>query len=367
MQLSVGRGDLASLLNWARAGVDHGSKMEVMRNLLLRAESDRLSVLASNLTTYLLGEIPAQVDHPGAVLAPARKLAEIAKEAAGERVTLALDGPQLRLSLDHGTYKLATREAEDFPSAPSLAEPARLRWDAEALRYALETVAISASGSDARFNLNGALLGPHPGGAGGVRLVSTDGHRLTLLDRSPAGGESLPKTPQVIIPLDGMAMICSMLKKPGEVAMEVGKGLLAVERQGRRVTVRLVEGRFPDYDVVIPKKPTIRALMPREALRAALRRAQIMTDHEFKPVKLEFGPDRLHVRGQAAELGEADEVLDTSCDGTVSLGLNSRYLLETCECMLSEQITMAITDPRNPVAISGEGDQGFQAVIMPIT
>jgi DNA polymerase-3 subunit beta len=358
---------LAALLGWAQGGVDHGSAMEVLRNFLLRAEAGRLSVYATTLTTHLTGEIPAEVSVSGAILVPARKLAELAKEAAGERVTLELDGVQLRMTLTHGTYKLATRPAEDFPAEPPLANPVRLRWDGEDLDYALETVGITTSTNDTRFNLSAALLEPRQGEAGTMRLVSTDGHRMTILDRSPVGASGLPPGPQLLIPREGLTVLRSLLKKAGEVTLEVAKDIVAVSHEGRRVAVRLLaEERFPDYSVVIPAHTPIKATIPREALRAALRRALILTDQKFKAVDLAFTADKLHVRGVAAELGEADEALEVDCNSEVNSRLNARYLLDACECMRSEQIILGMVDARHPVVITGDGDPGFKVVVMPM-
>ena len=153
MQLSVDRAEFADLVAWVAKAAERRTTLPILTNLCLDAQEGRLVVSATNLEVHHRGEIAATVDQAGAVLAPAAKLAELARAAVGERVSLDLAGDQLRVVFGGSKYHLPTLPAQDFPAAPVLKDPKRLHWDGETLDYVLDTVAVSINNDDPRYRI----------------------------------------------------------------------------------------------------------------------------------------------------------------------------------------------------------------------
>ena len=308
----------------------------------------------------------ATVDQAGAVLAPAAKLAELARAAVGERVSLDLAGDQLRVVFGGSKYHLPTLPAQDFPAAPVLKDPKRLHWDGETLDYVLDTVAVSINNDDPRYRIQGALLAAGPEGSGKVLFVSTDGRRLTKLERANSAAASLGQT-RYLLPALAIAALRGLLgRKAGEVVLDLSPKFAALTAgAGRTVTAQLGEGDFPNWEVVVPKNPPIRATLRRLDLLAAARRALIMADAKVPVVVLDLAPGSLVLRAEGNEAGAGEELLPAACERSLSIHTNGRHIVDALEHMASEEIQLDLTDPLNPLLISALGDPGTLFITMP--
>lgn len=368
MRLSVNREAFAGLVAWAAKASISRTTLPVLGQLHLEASGDRLSVAATNLEVRHQGWVEAQVELPGAVLVPAQKLSELARAAVGDWVVLSLNGERLRLELPGAgaTYHLATMDPETFPAPPELKAPQTLRWDGEALDEVLDTVGISISGDDKRFNLRCTLLEAAPGEEPKLRFVSTDGHRLTLLDRPNSAGAGLAGA-RYMIPRDGVLAMRTLLgRKSGEVELRLSKDLAALVKDGRQVMVRLdIESGYPSYQSVIPKATNIKATVRRPELVAAVRRVAIMAN-QLNALDLELAPDALTVRASGTEIGDGLEKLEATCGQAIKMCLDAHYLLDALEHLRSDEVELGLNDGFNPLVITGQGDPGALFLIMPM-
>jgi DNA polymerase-3 subunit beta len=127
------------------------------------------------------------------------------------------------------------------------------------------------------------------------------------------------------------------------------------------------EGAFPDYEVVIPKNTQNKAIVNRQAFSDVLKRVALLATDRFQGVALEFKEGLLEVQSQNPELGKASESLEMDYDGeTLKVGFNAKYFLDICNAMKSEEISLAFIDEQNPCLVSGEGDEGYLSVVMPM-
>lgn len=370
MQLSVDRAEFADLVAWAAKAAERRTTLPVLTNLHLEAREDRLIVAATNLEVRHQGEIAAQVDQPGAILAPAAKLAQLAQAAVGERVFLDLigdrAGDQLRVAFGGGKYRLPTRAAEDFPPAPELKDPKFLRWDGEALDFALDTVGISVSKDDQRFNIACACLETVAASPGVVFFVSTDGKRLTKLERPNSAADSLGAS-RHLLPLLGVAALRGLLgRKAGEVELLLSARFARLSRDdGRAVTIQLGEGDYLDWRVVVPKNPSIKATARRLDLLAAARRVLIMAGDKYPAVTLDFSLEALVLRSRKVDTGDAEERLAADCNQPLEIIVNLRHVIDALEHMASEEVQVSLTDNENPLMITAQGDPGTLFISMP--
>jgi DNA polymerase-3 subunit beta len=229
----------------------------------------------------------------------------------------------------------------------------------------IDKTIFAVSPDEARYNLSGVYIVAPEGGI--VRMVATDGHRLSIIDRE-ATGFSLAAG--VIIPRKGLAELRKLLEQGAETeAQLVVDGRLAWLRRGpTELSMRLVEGEFPDYKGVIPGQSRYQIHVGRDALLNSMRRAAIFSNERYHGVKLAFADDTLTVSSTSPELGEASETLDIAFNGDAfSIGFNAQYIQQVLNVLPGDSdAVLGLTDEVTAGIITTPSDSQFQYVVMPM-
>jgi DNA polymerase-3 subunit beta len=369
MELTVKKEDLAKGLGRSQSVVERRTSMPILSNVLLEAEGEEMRITATDLETSFLGSYPARVSKPGRLTVPARKFHDIVRELDATDVYLKeKENSYLHISGGRANYDLVGLAAEDFPQVPEADSVPELTFDGEALAEMIEKTIFSISQEETRFNLAGLYVhkrqldeGPR------LRLVSTDGHRLSLIDREVPGLEEFSMEEGVIIPRKGVAEMKKLAEEGGQVTLGLSQSFAVVKKEETVLILRMQEGSFPDYEVVIPKNIKRRMTVGRQHFAEVLRRMAIMATDRFQGVSLEFKEGLMEVVSQNPDLGEAREALEMDYEGEAfKVGFNARYFLDLCGAMNSEEISLGFVDEQNPCLIKGEADVGFLSVIMPM-
>jgi DNA polymerase-3 subunit beta len=216
---------------------------------------------------------------------------------------------------------------------------------------------------DVRYYLNGTLLDLREGA---LRCVATDGHRLALCE-TPVDLESKARR-QVIIPRKGVLELQRLLDAgDGTVEIEFGRNHLRVRRNDFTFTTKLIDGRFPDYESVIPIGADKQLTVGRDELRAALQRASILSNEKYRGVKLELTPGRLQIVAHNPEQEEAVEELEvrTPVDG-LSVGFNVNYLLDALGALRGNEVTLCLRDGNSSCLIRDADNERSRHVVMPL-
>lgn len=369
MELTVAKEDLSKGLAKSQSVVEKRTSMPILSNVLLDAEGDKVTITATDLETSFVGVYPARVSKPGRLTVPARKLYEIVKELPGEDVYLReKDNSYLHLSAGRANYDLVGLAADDFPELPEVNDIPELTFEGEILAEMIEKTMFSISQEETRFNLAGLYVHKRQVDEGPrLRFVSTDGHRLSLVDREVGGLDQFTLDEGVIIPRKGVAEMRKLAEEGGDLVLGLNQNFAVVRKDEVLLILRLQEGSFPDYEVVIPKIVKRKAVVNRRAFSEVLKRMAIMSIDRFHGVRLDFKEGLLEVISQNPELGEAREALEMDYQGEpFQAGFNARYYLDLCAAMRSEDIGLGFQDEQNPCMVTGEGDPGFLGVIMPM-
>ncbi|MEW5914726.1 MAG: DNA polymerase III subunit beta [Thermodesulfobacteriota bacterium] len=369
MELTVRKEDMVKGLGKSQSVVERRTSMPILSNVLLEAEGDRLIVAATDLETSFKGECAARVSKPGKVTVPARKLYEIVKELPADEIYLKEKSNNfLHLSAGRASFDLVGLSAEDFPNLPKVAGMSQLSLGGPVLAEMIEKTIFSISQEDTRYNLAGLFVQQRKSDDKFyLRFVSTDGHRLSLVDRSFEGMEDLSLGNGVIIPRKGVAEMRKMAEESEELRLGLSQSYATLTQDQSKLILRIQEGSFPDYEVVIPKVIKKSVVANRQAFADVLRRVAILATDRFQGVKLDFKEGLLEVISQNPDLGEAREALEVDYDGdALSVGFNARYFMELCAAMRSEEVTLGFVDEQHPCLIKGEADEGFISVIMPM-
>ncbi len=371
MELKIKKPDFLNLLKWTQGVAEKRGTMPILANLLLEASSSELKVSATDLEIALIAEGKAEVKTPGRSVVNARSLFDIVRESPEETIHIAKKGEHgLELSSGKSKFKIVGMNPSDFPNLPTVSGKDEISIEADELEEMIKKTFYAASNDETRFTLNGLyLVKVAKGDKSAVRLVATDGHRLSYSERETDKKWNLPKG--IIIPRKGISEVKDLLAN-GEGNLSVlldDKDQKAVLfRRGKvSLTVRLIEGDFPAYDQVIPKKTDRIVSVDRNFMMGALRRASIMASDQGRGVKFSFNPGRLEISSSHPDLGEASEEIAIDYKGAAfQVGFNPRYFLDVLSVLEDEKVVLELKDEVSPCLVRSEFDRGFLALVMPM-
>jgi DNA polymerase-3 subunit beta len=369
MELTIPKGPLLKALARAQSIVERSKMMPILSNIMLDAHGEQVTITATDMEISFIGVYPARVSKSGRITVPARKFHEIVKELPAEEVYLKeKENGYLHITGGRAAYNLVGLSADNFPELPHVDGIPQLNIAGEVLAEMIEKTFFSISQEETRFNLAGLYVQKRKKDDGHrLRFVSTDGHRLSLIDKEVPGVGEFALETGVIIPRKGVAEMRKLSEEGGDLVLGLGQRCAVVKKNEVQLILRLQEGSFPDYEVVIPKNTKLKALVNRQAFEGVLRRVSLIATYRFQGVRLDFKEGLLEVVSNNPDMGEAREALEVAYEGQpFEVGFNARYFLDLCTAMRSEEISLTFVDEQNPCVIRGESDPGFLGVVMPM-
>lgn len=364
MKLSGKREELLAGLQSVIGVVERRQTMPILSNLLLKAENDSLSVTATDLELELVTRIPVTVSESGATTVPARKLLDICRGLPPEtEVTIELREQRARVQSGRSRFVLSTLPAAEFPFLDEIEDGQTLTVAQGTLKHLFDRTHFAMAHQDVRYYLNGLLLVMQPQR---LRAVATDGHRLALSDVEAETGVETPV--QVIVPRKAITELQRVLDSgDADVTLTFSPNHLQVQLADKRFTTKLIDGRFPDYERVIPDAGDKCLVGEREQVRQALARTAILSNEKFKGVRLSLDENRLRLQAQNPEHEEAEEEIEVEYgDDPVEIGFNVNYLMDALSVMESERFTLELTGPDSSGLLRAQDDPASQYVVMPM-
>lgn len=368
MEIKVKKTDFLNLLKGCQGIVEKRGTMPILANILIEASGQGIRVSATDLEMALLAEGHAEVKTEGKALINARNLYEIIKEAPEEVIRLAKKGNEgIEVTSGRSHFRIVGMNPDEFPALPKVASPEQIALDATDLEEMIEKTFYAASTDETRYTLNGLYLTQVGKGEKNlIRLVATDGHRLAYNEREMSGKLKVAKG--IIIPRKGISEIRNLLTNgEGDLAVQLDERAILFHRGRVSLLIRLIEGEFPNYEQVIPKKLDKIVSIERQALVGALKRASIMTSEAGRGVKFSFAASGLEISASHPDLGEAKEEVAIDYKGpTFQVGFNPRYFLDVLSVLEDEKLVLELKDEVSPCLLRSEFDRGFLALVMPM-
>ena len=365
MKFTTNRETLLRPLQLVTGVVERRQTLPILANLLVVAEGDRLSLTGTDLEVELVAvETGVTIAAEGQISIPARKLADIWRSLPeGAQVTVETDGDRAIIRSGRSRFALATLPADDFPKVGSGPGDVELQLPQGQLRRLLDQVGFSMAQQDVRYFLNGMLLEvtrDH------TRTVATDGHRLALCTLMEGAGDG--ERIQVIVPRKGVLELGRLLSDGDEPAtLQLGSNHLRVSLGAYTMTTKLVDGKFPDYEKVIPRRAGETVIGDRDSLRQAFNRASILSNEKYRGVRLILDKDQLTIQANNPEQEEAEEVVAVSYAGDrMEIGFNVSYLQDVLNVLGTDQIHFSVADANSSALIEGAGVDGAVYVVMPM-
>jgi len=312
----------------------------------------------------MIASTPATGVQEGEVTIPARKLFDIVRALPdGAKIDVKLNGERVALNAGRSRFTLATLPSTEFPVIDEIELVERVTLPEEVLRDLMDRTSFAMANQDVRYYLNGMLLDlqEHT-----LRCVATDGHRLAL--KQTQLESSVAARRQIIIPRKGVNELVGLFETgEGSVEIEFGRNHLRVRRGDVVFTSKLIDGRFPDYEAVIPLGADKTATIDREVLRSALQRAAILSNEKYRGVKLELSPGKLRIVAHNPEQEEAVEEVECETSVTdLAVGFNVGYLLDALGALRGESVRLSLRDAQSSCLLQEEGSEDARHVIMPL-
>lgn len=333
------------------------STLPVLQNILLQPDGDKLKLTASTTEIELTATLDVQWSEQAAITVEGKKLADIFKSLPKNvDATVTLKDDRLIVKQGRSRFTLKTLPAEDFPDFNRDSESTEITLNGTELNDAMRKISPSMAVNDARYYLNGMYFCQS---SNGIDVVATDGHRLSMC----VINSDKPLTDPFIIPADAVRPVMALVDQDN-VTIKVSKKSICATNQGRTVTVKLVDGKYPDYNRVIPRNNAIEAEFNRDELVSAIGRVKLLSSESSKGVMLSIDSAGCVITGRNASQEQAEDTIPCALSGaeSIEIGFNADYLLDAIGSVESESIIVKFGDAITGAVIESDA---FTGVVLP--
>jgi len=366
MKLVVERATLLKALGHVQSVVERRNTIPILSNVLLAAESGVLKLMATDLDLQIVEEAPATVEMAGATTVSAHTLFDIVRKIPdGAQVTLDATGQKMAVTAGRARFQLQTLPREDFPVIGESDLPVSFTLPAETLVTLIDKTRFAISTEETRYYLNGIFFHA-PAGAGTLRAVATDGHRLARVEIPlPPGADAMP---DIIIPRKCVAEIRKLLdERDGEVEIALSGAKIRFRIGAAILTSKLIDGTFPDYSRVIPSGNDKLLKIDPATLAEGVDRVTAIASEKTRAVKLSIDRDRVTLSVTSPENGTASEDVPAEYSAaSFDVGFNSRYLLDILQQVEGDLVEVHMADAAAPTLIRENDASPALYVLMPM-
>lgn len=366
MKFIVSREALLTPLQLVAGVVERRQTLPVLANVLLVLDQETLSLTGTDLEVEIIARLPlvTAAEDIGEITIPAKKLVDICRSLPdGVDIEFTLKEEKITVKSGRSRFTLATLPANDFPSTEKSEGDLQFSCSQFLIKRLIDRTSFAMAQQDVRYYLNGMLWEVE---ANSLRCVATDGHRLAMCVREL--DIDVPVKTQAILPRKGVIELSRLLSdEESQVSLTLGTHHIRVETPDYTFTSKLVDGKFPDYERVLPKGGHNIVLGNRMDLKQAFARTAILSNEKYRGVRLNFNEGLLNIVANNPEQEEAEEqvVIDYQGD-EIEIGFNVSYLQDVANVLGTENIKITLSDA-NSSALLEEPEEGDSAyVVMPM-
>ena len=363
MKITVDKAELLRVLQRVQGIVEKRNTLPILSNVLIETLEGGITLMATDLEIFIKDICPATVEDSGTITVNARKLFEIVKSLPKERVDIRLT-EEGRLNIVSGSvkYNIMGIPSSEFPAFPDVAEDSLVRIDHNIFAEMIDRTAFAVSTDETRYNINGFFMQKE---AERIRLVTTDGHRLALIDREFT---TIPvETAGVILPRKGVVELRRLFEEEGSFLFGITDKTATVKKDTTLMNIRLIEGDFPDYKQVIPTDNDKEAVLERPAFLESLKRVSILASDRIKGVKFNFSEGRLLLSSSNPDIGDVeDEVAAEYSAEELTIAFNARYFIDVLSVIDEDRVVISLKDSVSPCLLKPEDSEDYIYIVMPM-
>lgn len=366
MKFTIQRNPLLESLQRIQSVVARKNTIQILGNILCTVKGQELSLCATDLEVGMKVTLPVETQQEGRITFSAKNFLDIVKELPDKPLQLTRkDNNWIEIVCGKSRFNIVSLSADEYPSLPSFEDKTYLEGKTGELADMIDRTHFAVSTDATRYHLNGVFFEHLENSM--MRMTATDGHRLSFVDH-----EVFLKMPElkrgVIIPKKGLSELRKMISEgSSSVGLSFERGYIFARSNGSYLFIRLIDGEYPDYRLVIPKVTDKVIKLDHEAFNSALKRVSLLAHEKSRGVKLSLQTGTLTITSSNPDMGEAREEMDVEYSGEpLEIGFNSKYLLECMSVMKKEKVEFLLKDRLSPGILRESGDQSHTYVIMPM-
>lgn len=368
MRVTVNKKNIETAISASSKAIGSKSPLPILSHFLIIAETGCLRILATDLEIGIDYSISASVMEEGSFTTPAKTLQEIISLLPEGDIQITKIDEELEISAPYSSYRLMTLPPDEFPIIPRFEDRPDIIIEQKALREAIKNVVFaSASQEETRAVLTGVLLKAK---GKEIELIATDGRRLAKMRQYLKNEAPLESEIRHIVPSRILNELSKWLKETDdEVKILIKGGQIFFEMEGIFVLSRMLEGRFPDFDQIIPDSRTVCIKIDRQKFLMAMRRALIMAQEKQNPklVRISVGGDKIVIRSNTPDLGSGYEEIPALVKGEeLDVAFNGNYFIDALSYLQAEKIDFELSTSESPGVIRPEGQENYIYVVMPV-
>ena len=373
MEFKINSTDLLKALSHIHGIVEVRHTLPILSNIILEAKDDKLILSSTNLDIYCSDKIKAEVLQSGEVSVSAVTFFEIIKRLpSGSEVLMIMEEGEneIRLTCGRSKFNLSTLKTDDFPIISDSDLSTNFVLSADELIRIIDKTKFAVSNEETRYYLNGIFL--HKAERNSIqflRAVATDGHRLAQYDIPlPQGAEDITG---IIIPKKTIYELRKVLDDAnGDVSVSLNENKIKFSFNDLKVVSKVIDGTFPDYTKVIPQKNDKNFKTNNSDLKNAIDRVSAVAANEeskSKAIKFCIEDNSLSLSVESQSKGSANEMIDVNYSGDkVDIGFNSKYIIDICNEVDGDEISISLSDSISPAIILDKTDENLFFVLMPM-
>jgi len=373
MEFNIEKRDILAGITNVQGITSRRTNLPVTSNVMIEARESEIRISATDLEVGYIGYYPAKIDREGATLISSRKLFEILREFPSKDIHFIKDEKNWVIIEDIDDkaieYRIAGTPIEEFPEIPDIDNVTLFEIDTSILREMIEKTIYIVLSDDIRSHLTGIYLEKiEKDGNTFLRMVSTDGNRLSLIDQIlDDNNKTFIIDEGIIIPKRGLSEVVKVLKEEVKSKIGIKGNNFIVNVENETFIIRLIEAEFPKYERVISMSNKKELRIDRDTFKGMLKRMSILSSDKYRGVKFNIDKDQLEAVTVNPEIGESKESIRIDYkDEPFKIGFNPRFIIDTLNVMKSNEVIMRFKDESDPCLFLGEDDPNFVSVIMPM-
>ncbi|MCG8488558.1 MAG: DNA polymerase III subunit beta [Chromatiales bacterium] len=364
MKISTERENLLGPLQKIAGVVERRQTLPILANILVNANNGQLNLTATDLEVELKTQTDAECDGDADFTIPARKLLDICK-ALPESATVSLDISEDKVKLQSGRsrFSLSVLPARDYPVIEPTPSSTVFTIKESVLNTLIENTQFAMAQQDVRYYLNGMLLELS---GGDIRTVATDGHRLAMSQSLKAIEDTTNL--QVILPRKAVIELSRLLgDNDNDIKVELSNSYIKVLFEKTVFTSKLIDGRFPEYQRVMPTGSDKEVEAEKSAIKQSLTRASILSNEKYRGIRFHLSNNLLELQAHNPEQEESEEELEVNYQGEeLKIGFNVGYILDAISAIKEETIVIELKDTNSSALIYGKDNKDSKYVVMPM-
>ncbi|HET7818169.1 MAG TPA: DNA polymerase III subunit beta [Bacteroidia bacterium] len=368
MKFIISSSALLKQLSSLSGVLSSSNALPILENFLFNISKNELKVSASDLETTMIATIPVESKDEGSIAIPARLLLDTLKTFPDQPLTFTIDKKKfsVEISSDYGKYKLSGHNGDDFPKIAELESPSTFDMDADTLNKAISKTLFAIGNDELRPVMCGVFVQLE---SNAITFVSTDAHKLVRYKRNDAKSK---KSSSYIIPRKPLTLLKNILTGSGNVKVEYNNTNVSFTFGNTHLISRLIDGKYPNYDAVIPKENPNKMIVDREAFLNSIKRVSIFANKTTHQVRLKVKGSELNISAEDLDFSnEANERLTCNYKGEdMEIGFNSKFLAEMLSNMDSDEVQFEMSTPNRAgvmiPAKNGDKEEDILMLVMPV-